>query len=380
MYNLEIRNEVLEIQISLIRISIFPAWDLLVPEEEQIMKKTFIAGALGALMALSLAACGSSSTPNATTAAATTGAETEAAATTAAAGDAETTAAAGESTAAADSSAKKEGAAEGSGKMMDIPKDGLTTVEAGKLIVGTSPDFAPYEFYHVNNGTPELAGFDVALAHRIADDLGLELEIVPIDFDGILMELQNGNLDLGISGFSPSPERKQTFDFTNVYYQGGQSFVIRKADADKYKSYADFNGLPVGAQNGSIQMDLAKENTPDANIIGLPKVTDIVSELVTGKLEGGFIETAVAEQYCKNYPELQIAWDVPYDSEGSAVAVKKGNTAMVDAVNAIINNALTDGSMNEYITDAQELASDEANVYEGQLDANGQIETTAAAN
>ncbi|MGN8817678.1 transporter substrate-binding domain-containing protein [Oribacterium sp. HCP28S3_H8] len=344
------------------------------------MKKTFIAGALGALMALSLAACGSSSTPNATTAAATTGAETEAAATTAAAGDAETTAAAGESTAAADNSAKKEGAAEGSGKMMDIPKDGLTTVEAGKLIVGTSPDFAPYEFYHVNSGTPELAGFDVALAHRIADDLGLELEIVPIDFDGILMELQNGNLDLGISGFSPSPERKQTFDFTNVYYQGGQSFVIRKADADKYKSYADFNGLPVGAQTGSIQMDLAKENTPDANIVGLPKVTDIISELVTGKLEGGFIETAVAEQYCKNYPELQIAWDVPYDSEGSAVAVKKGNTAMVDAVNAIINNALTDGSMNQYITDAQELASDEANVYEGQLDANGQIETTAAAN
>ena len=66
----------------------------------------------------------------------------------------------------------------------------LSTVAPGKLTVGTSPDFAPYEFYHIDeDGTPQLAGFDVALSQRIADDLGLELVVVPIDFDGILMEL-----------------------------------------------------------------------------------------------------------------------------------------------------------------------------------------------
>ena len=121
-------------------------------------------------------------------------------------------------------------------------------------------------------------------------------------------------------------------------------------------------------------MDLAKENTPNANIIGLAKVTDIVSELVSGKLEGGFIETAVAEQYIKNYPELEIAWDVPYDTEGSAIALKKGSD-LLPAVNAVINNALSDGSMDQYVADAQELASDEGNVYEGQLDADGKVAT-----
>ena len=327
------------------------------------MKKNLAILMTTVLAAASLAACGSSSTPATTTAAATEAATTAAAA--------ETTAAAEDTTAAA-TEAASEGAAEGNGEIVEVPKD-FTTVNAGKLTVATSPDFAPYEFYHINaDGTPELSGFDVALAKRIAEDLGLEVQFVPMDFDGILMELQSGNVDLGMAGFSPSPERADTFDFSDLYYKGGQSFVIRKADHDKYKDYAAFDKLPVGAQNGSIQMDLAKENTPNANIIGLAKVTDIVSELVSGKLEGGFIETAVAEQYIKNYPELEIAGDVPYDTKGSAIALKKGSD-LLPAVNAVINNALSDGSMDQYVADAQELASDEGNVYEGQLDADGKV-------
>lgn len=327
------------------------------------MKKNLAILMTTVLAAASLAACGSSSTPATTTAAATEAATTAAAA--------ETTAAAEDTTAAA-TEAASEGAAGGNEEIVEVPKD-FTTVNAGKLTVATSPDFAPYEFYHINaDGTPELSGFDVALAKRIAEDLGLEVQFVPMDFDGILMELQSGNVDLGMAGFSPSPERADTFDFSDLYYKGGQSFVIRKADHDKYKDYAAFDKLPVGAQNGSIQMDLAKENTPNANIIGLAKVTDIVSELVSGKLEGGFIETAVAEQYIKNYPELEIAWDVPYDTEGSAIALKKGSD-LLPAVNAVINNALSDGSMDQYVADAQELASDEGNVYEGQLDADGKV-------
>ncbi len=310
------------------------------------MKKTFSVLMATVLAAATLAACGSSKAPETTASATTAGAE----ATTAA------------SEAAKDTTAASE----------EAKAQTFTTITPGKLTIGTSPDFAPYEFYHINNGNPELVGFDIALAQKIADEMGLELQVVPMDFDGILMELQNGNVDLGISGFSPSPERAQTFDFSDIYYTGGQAFVIRKADSDKYKDYAAFDKLPVGAQTGSIQMGLAEENTPNANIIGLAKVTDIVSELVSGKLEGAFIEKAVAEQYIKNYPELEIAWDVPYDTEGSAIALKKGSD-LLPAVNEVIAKALSDGSMDEYIATAQELASDSDNVYEGQLDANGQV-------
>ena len=250
----------------------------------------------------------------------------------------------------------------------------FNTVAEGKLTIGTSPDFAPYEFYHIDeNGTPQLAGFDIALAQRIADDLGLELEVVPIDFGGILTELQSGNIDLGISGFSPTPERAETFDFSDLYYTGGQAFCVAMENKDAFSSYEDFAGLSVGAQTGSIQYGLAEENTPDANIVGLTKVTDIVMELINGTLDGAFIEKDVALQYAKNYPDLCVLWDVEFDSEGSAIALKKGNEGLLDAVNGVIAQALEDGSMGEYIEEAQALASDEENTYEGMLDANGAV-------
>ncbi|MEI3101239.1 MAG: transporter substrate-binding domain-containing protein [Oscillospiraceae bacterium] len=89
---------------------------------------------------------------------------------------------------------------------IDELKPLITTVTEGKLTVATSPDFAPYEFYAIGeDGTPQLAGFDMSLAAYIADYLGLELEVIPVDFDGVLNELAAGNVDLGMAGLSPTP-------------------------------------------------------------------------------------------------------------------------------------------------------------------------------
>ena len=251
----------------------------------------------------------------------------------------------------------------------------LTTVPPGKLTVATSPDFAPYEFYAIDeNGNANLAGFDMALAQYIADYLGLELEVVPMDFDGVLAEVTAGNVDLGMAGLSPDPKRADAMDFSDLYYMGGQSFVCVKANADKFTSLEETNKAEysIGAQTGSIQMDLANTNSPDADIIALPKVTDIISELLAGKLDGAYIETDVAKSYQKNYPDLEIVLDVPYDSEGSAIGVSKGNEALLAAVNEAVNAALSDGSMENFVAEAAELAAGEK--YEGLLDADGQVQ------
>ena len=300
------------------------------------MKKIF-AGALAAVMAVSLAACGSSSTAD------TTAAETESAAE--------------ESTEAAESTGSD-----------------IETVEAGKLTVATSPDFAPYEFYAIDeNGTPQLAGFDMDLAQYIADYLGLELEVVPMDFDGTIMELQQGNVDLGMAGYSPSPEREEVMDFSDIYITGGQSFVCRKDNADKFTSLEDTNNADciIGAQVGSIQAGLAKENSPEADIIEMAKVTDIIADLLAGKMDGAYIETMVAESYAKNYPELEVVLNVPYDAEGSVVGVKKGNEALLKGVNEAIAKCIEDGTLNDYVAKANELAS--GDIIEGLVD-----ETTEA--
>ena len=298
------------------------------------MKKlsTLLCAVLVLAMALGLAACGQSAAPAATAAPA-------------------------ESAAPAEAAAPAEDAA-----------PAFTTVTEGKLTVATSPDFAPYEFYAVVDGNPQLAGFDVALAGYVADYLGLELEIIPMDFDGVLNELAAGGVDLGMAGLSPDPARMDAMDFSDIYYQGGQSFVTVQANADKFKSLEDTNKAEysIGAQNGSIQMDLANQFSADADIVPLVKVTDIVAELLGGKLDGAYIETAVAENYAKSYPELAVVLDVPYDVEGSAIGVVKGNAGLLAAVNEAVAAALADGSMDAFIAEANELSTGE--IIEGLLE------------
>ena len=242
-------------------------------------------------------------------------------------------------------------------------------VNPGKLTVATSPDFAPYEFYSIDEkGNYTLSGFDMALAKYIADSMGLELEVIPMDFDGTLTELAAKNVDLSIAGYSPDPERMDKMDFSDIYYTGGQSFCCTQANKDLFKSLEDTNKpeYSIGAQNGSIQMDLANENSPDADIVSLTKVTDIIAELIAGTLDGAYIETAVAETYAKNYPDLCVVLPVPYDAEGSAVGVSKGNTALLEAVNKAIGSALSSGEMDKFVAEANELAS--GNILEGLLE------------
>ena len=253
---------------------------------------------------------------------------------------------------------------------IDDLKAAITTVTEGSLTVATSPDFAPSEFYAIDeNGEPKLAGFDMDLAQYIADYLGLELEVIPMDFDGTIMELQSGNVDLGMAGYSPDPDRADSMDFSDVYITGGQSFVCVESNKDLFPSLEDANNADysIGAQVGSIQATLAKENTPDADIVELTKVPDIIAELLTGKLDGAFIETMVAESYATQYPELCLALEVPYDAEGSVVGVSKGNAALLEGVNRAIAAAKEDGSFDQYVVNAVDLASGE--IYEGTLDA-----------
>ena len=251
---------------------------------------------------------------------------------------------------------------------LDQLKSAISTVNKGKFTVATSPDFAPYEFYAIGeDGVPSLAGFDMSLAQYIADFLGLELEVIPMDFDGTIMEVQNKNVDAGMAGYSPAPERAEVMEFSSVYYTGGQSFVTTKANADKFKSLEDTNKkeVSVAAQVGSIQMGLANEFSPNADIIALSKVTDIIAELLTGKIDGAYIETVVAQSYQQNYPDLQIVCAVPYAEEGSVVGISKGNLALLEGVNRAIAQALSDGSMGAFVDEANVKAS--GNIIEGLL-------------
>ena len=262
---------------------------------------------------------------------------------------------------------------------LDELKAELKTVEDGKLTVATSPDFAPYEFYSLDaNGDATLAGFDIAFAQYIADKLGLELNIITMDFDGTLAELQAKNVDIGMAGYSPDPKRESIMSFTKIYYKGGQSFVTSKAKADEITSLETANNAKykIGAQTGSIQYDLAEANTPDADNIGLTKVPDIIAEVISGKLDGAFMETIVAKAYQAQYEDLVIVCDVPYEQEGSAIGVNKDNEVLLAALNLIIDEAIDDGSLQKFVDEAGILAVGDK--YEGLLYDAGNVPEAAA--
>ena len=249
---------------------------------------------------------------------------------------------------------------------------GIKTVKEGYLTVITSPDYAPYEFYSLDaQGNPSLAGFDMALAQYIADYLGLTLEVVPMDFNGIVGEMAAGTADLAIAGLSPDPDRMSAMDFSDMYYEGKQAFITTNAKASLFTDLASTNNAAyqIAAQTGTIQNDLAAQYSPNAQLINLTKATDIIAELVSGKIDGAYVEWDVAVAYSANYPELKILCEVPYDAEGNVIGVNKGNADLLKYVNQALNKCVSEGTFAQYVAEALELAAGDN--YQGMLGPDG---------
>lgn len=208
--------------------------------------------------------------------------------------------------------------------------------KSGKLVVGLSADYPPYEFTAKVDGKTEYVGIDIEIAKKLAKDLGVKLEIKNMSFDSLLVALETNKVDAIISAMNPTPERKESVDFSDIYYSGKQYIVINKKDASKYKNLADFKGQTVGAQNGSLQYNLVKDQMPDTTVKGLSKLNNLVLALQSGKINGIAMEEPTAKAYVANNNQL-LAFDpgfsVSSDQTGSAIAFRKNSPALVAAAN-----------------------------------------------
>jgi polar amino acid transport system substrate-binding protein len=118
--------------------------------------------------------------------------------------------------------------------------------KSGKVVIGTSADYAPYEYHTMVDGKDTIVGFDIQIANEIAKDLGVKLEIVDMGFDGLLQALNTDKVDFVIAGMTPDTERKKAVDFSKIYYTAQQGVMVRADDKDKYKTIADLKGKKVG--------------------------------------------------------------------------------------------------------------------------------------
>ncbi|MGE5632425.1 MAG: transporter substrate-binding domain-containing protein [Caulobacteraceae bacterium] len=229
----------------------------------------------------------------------------------------------------------------------------------GKIVLGTSADYPPYEFHKEVNGKDSIVGFDIDIAKAIAADLGVELEIKDMKFDGLLAALVADDIDFIIAGMVPKEERKKSVDFSIPYYQAEQKMLIKASAADKIKSIDDLNGLKIGAQKSTVQEDIAKTKIKASEVKSLSKITDLVLELKNDKIDGIVLVAPVAEAYAKQNPDLVVP-DITFGKEdGVAVAVNKGKTDLVDAINASLDKLIKAGTIDKFIGDATILSEQE---------------------
>lgn len=230
----------------------------------------------------------------------------------------------------------------------------------GKLVVGTSADYPPYEFHTMANGKDEIVGFDIDIAKEVAKELGVELEVKDMDFDGLLVALQAGKVDMVFAGMTPTDERKENADFSDIYYTATHRFILRSGEEGSVKSFDDLKGKKIGVQKGSIQEGIAKENFDEANIKSLAKVTDLVLDLKNKKVDAILIEEGVAKINCDKNKDIAMSDFVVTDENGgAAIALKKGSTELQTEVNKTISKLKEEDKITKFVSDANDLAAEQ---------------------
>lgn len=233
--------------------------------------------------------------------------------------------------------------------------------ESGKLVLATSPDFAPLEFEDLSSGEAQYVGSDIELAKYIAEKLGVELEISAMDFSAVQAAIPSGQADIAISGFARTEERAQNMELStpfNITEDGGQTVLVAKGQGANYTAAEDFSGLQIGAQNGSLQYNLVSEQLPDdVEIVPVGSLNDGVLMLETGKIDALASDLSNAELLLESHDGIETTdFMFEYDSEGNVAAVKKGETELIEAVNEIIEEVNELGLYDQWKEEATELA------------------------
>lgn len=222
--------------------------------------------------------------------------------------------------------------------------------ESGKIVVGTASGYPPYEFIDASKADKTVIGIDMEIAQALADKLGVKLEVQDMNFQSLLSSLTSGKVDIAISGINPTDERRKTMDFSDDYLPTEQMVLIRKADADKYKSLEDLYGKTIGVQKSTTQETLTKNEIKDAQIVGLAHVPEAVLELKHGKVDGVVVEGICGKQYLIYNDDLMFAEGIHFKNgtKNSAAALQKGNEDLLKVVNEVLKENTDNGNLKKW--------------------------------
>lgn len=222
--------------------------------------------------------------------------------------------------------------------------------EDAKIVFGTNAEFPPFEFVPGGEGViGEYDGIDMAIAKQIAEDNGKKAVIENMEFDSLLIALKNGQVDAVIAGMTIDPERAEEVDFSIPYYNATQVMIVK--EDSEIASAADMADKKIAVIQGytgeSCVKDLGKDGGYEYE--SFKKGTDAVLELVNGKCDVVVIDSATAKKYVSDNEGLKIVEDAEaFAKEQYGIAVKKGNTELLEQINEALEKMLEDGTIADW--------------------------------
>ena len=210
---------------------------------------------------------------------------------------------------------------------------------------GTNAEFPPFEYISTNGVIDGYDGIDMAIASKIGEISGKEIEIANMEFDSLLVAIQNGQIDAAIAGMTATEERAKTVDFSTPYYTATQVMVVK--EGSDIKTAADMEGKAIAVVQGYTGETVVKDLGYQYE--AFKKGTECILELVNGKCDVVVIDSATAKDFVGDNEGLVIVEDPSaFESEEYAIAVKKGNTELLKTINEAIDKMLADGTISEF--------------------------------
>ena len=226
----------------------------------------------------------------------------------------------------------------------------------GYIELCTEPYFAPFEFVDPSKtGDDQYVGVDIEIAKYIAEKIGVELRIVPLDFTAVLAGIADGKYDMAIAAIAYSPSRAEAMRLSNVYKpnSGGYGFLTRAEDVDKYSSVEDLKDAVVITQSGSVQESLYNQNVKACKEFKLvANMTDGYLAVAEGKADVCICSTESAQLYAEANGGLAIPdfrFEVDPNMNGTVVAMPlKGSESLLEVVNEAIAELNAQGKIDQW--------------------------------
>lgn len=234
---------------------------------------------------------------------------------------------------------------------------------AGKLTVATAPSYPPQEFTDDTlSGQNRFVGADMELARLIAGRMGVDLEIVPLEFADVLTAVSEGRVDLGVSAISFTSARASVMEMSKGYYYTPEltssGLIIREADAEAIRGVEDLAELDIVAQRGSLQETMAAESIAlYRKFRRLPAAADVYDAVIAGEADAGIVDIGIARVYLESHPDCGLAivpdvlFTLPTQYQGDRIVAKKGELELMYFVNGVIDEVLSSGQYESWFDD-----------------------------